>query len=471
MLRYNQSYGSFSFSNPKSITHMDLPHVSRRRFLTKSAAAGAGLLILPTGTLFGANRPSNKLNILLIGAYGRAAAHYQTLHDENVVAICEVNQLNTGFAAAEFPKAKIYEDWRNALDHPGLDAVLCCTADHTHSFIANWALNRNLHVYMEKPLAITVNEARIVRENYLTKKNKLATQVGMQRHANPNFNRLREMIHGGAIGKLIDVAVWGDRQIRRPGYLPAAGAPPSTLNYDLWLGPSPEHPYNPGYFSGQRGANCLEWNMYWDFGVGQMGDMGSHTMDLVWNVIDAKLPLSVHATSPELLNPDVTPVELKSEYMFAANDWREKIRVTWYQGGAMPNSPSKWVDLDKIGHGAWFKGDKGFVIADFNNRMLYPFGKQADLSYFKPTPEDELLPDLGNFQKQWTSACKNGKPSETACNFEYSSYMIETMCLGLAGFQADSGKLEYNGKTGSFTNSAANQYLTKPYRKGWTMNG
>ena len=194
--------------------------IQRRDFVKAGAATGAGLLILPTGTLFGDNRPNNRLNIALIGAYGRAKAHYGTLKDENVVAICDVNQLNIPFAAKEFPKAKIYEDWRTCLDHPGLDAVLCCTTDHTHAFIANWALNRDLHVYMEKPLAITVNEARTVRETYLTKKNKLATQVGMQRHATPNFNRLRECIHDGAIGELKEVFVWGNRQIpkvRRKG--------------------------------------------------------------------------------------------------------------------------------------------------------------------------------------------------------------------------------------------------------------
>jgi hypothetical protein len=74
--------------------------------------------------------------------------------------------------------------------------------------------------------------------------------------------------------------------------LPAAGEPPSDFHWNLWLGPSPEHPYNPDYFSGGAGMNCLQWNMYWDFGTGQVGDMGSHTMDLLWNAVDAALPTS-----------------------------------------------------------------------------------------------------------------------------------------------------------------------------------
>ncbi|MGB0416550.1 MAG: Gfo/Idh/MocA family protein [Coraliomargarita sp.] len=445
----------------------------RRKFLRAGLTTGAGLMILPSSQLFGATSANNRLNIALIGAYGRARAHYGTLKDENVVAVCDVNQVNLPHALEHFPKATIYEDWRKCLDHPGLDAVLCCTPDHHHAFIANWALNRDLHVYMEKPLAITAHEARTVRETYLSKKHALATQVGMQRHAAPHFSRLRETIRDGAIGELKEVFVWGNRQIPKPGYLPGGHAVPSTLNWDLWLGPSPEHPYHPGYVDLKRGpgSNCLNWNMYWDFGIGQMGDMGSHTMDLAWNVMDAGLPTRVKASSSEALNPDVTPVNLTSSFMLPANDWRGAIRCTWFQGGAMPKSPSVWIDLNKIGHGAMFKGDKGFVIADFKNRIILPDGRRGDLTYFNPRSEEELAPDLGNFQKQWTTACKNGKPADTACNFEYSANMIETMCLGLAAYRAG-GEIEYDGDKGVVTrNAVANQYLTKPYREGWTLNG
>ncbi|MEM6886308.1 MAG: Gfo/Idh/MocA family oxidoreductase, partial [Verrucomicrobiota bacterium] len=400
--------------------------------------------------------------------------HYGTLKKENVVALCDVNQQNMALALKEFPKAKTYEDWRKCLDHPGLDAVLCCTPDHHHAFIANWAMNRDLHVYMEKPLAITVNEARMVRETYLSKKDKLATQVGMQRHAHDNFSRLREMVQDGAIGKLQDVHAWGSRKIPKPGYLPGGSPVPSTLNWDLWLGPSPEHPFHPEYITEALdvlGSTCLNWNMYWDFGIGQMGDMGSHTMDLAWNVLDAELPTSVQTHSSETFNPDVTPVELTSEYTFPSNNWREEIRVTWYQGGAMPKSPLGWVDLNKIGHGTMFKGDKGIIIADFGKRILYPTGKLTDLTYYQPRAKEEQEPPLGNFQQQWTNACKNGKPAETDCNFEYSANMIETMCLGLAAFRAG-GKLEYDAVKGTFNNNTeANAYLTKAYRKGWSITG
>src|SRR5262245_41828135 len=221
--------------------------MKRRHFLKSTAFAGTAALILPRIKLFGAEAPSNKLNIALLGTWGRGEAHFAGIAKENVVALCDVDEKHLAFGAAKFPNAKQYVDWRKCLEQKDVEAVVCCTADHTHAFVANWAMNRGLHVYCEKPLANSLEEARVVRANYLKNKQKLATQVGTQRHSFENFNRVRELVRDGAIGKLVEVCAWGDRQIPRQGYLPAQGDPPNHLHYDLWIGPSPMHPFNPGY--------------------------------------------------------------------------------------------------------------------------------------------------------------------------------------------------------------------------------
>jgi predicted dehydrogenase len=442
--------------------------MQRRQFLKSAVATGTGLIILPSGTLRGANAPSNKLNVALIGVHGRGKAHYKALSDENVVALCDINDQNMAKAVKKFPDAKRYIDWRKCLEQKDLDAVVCCTLDHTHAFVANWAMNRGLHVYCEKPLANSVHEARVVRAKYLKNKNKLATQVGTQRHSKPNFNRVRELIKDGAIGELKSVHVWGDRQLRKSGYPPAAGDPPKHIHYDLWIGPSPFHPYNPEYFAGSTGLNCLQWNMYWDFGTGQVGDMGSHIMDLAWNAIDAGLPISAEAEGDEF-NPEVTPVELKAGFEHPANDWRPAIKVTWYQGGAMPQTPKGYIDLSKIGHGVMFKGSQGFLIADFDSRIILPYGKEADMTYYKPRPKDELIPPLGHFQEEWTKACKGDL--KTSCNFDYGGTLIEQMLLGLVAYRVGK-KLDYDGAAGRVTNSdEANDLLSRQYRPGWTLDG
>ena len=444
-------------------SHQQAKNISRRALIKGTMATGAGFMILRSGLLKAGNSPNEKLNVALIGAWGRARAHYEAISSENVVALCDVDENHLAQAAEKFPKAKHYVDWRKCLEQKDLDAVICCTADHTHAFVANWAMNRGLHVFCEKPLANSVEEARIVRATYLANKNKLATQVGTQRHANENFNRVRELVKDGAIGELTDVYAWGNRQIRRPGYLPAEGQPPKHLHYDLWLGPSPRHPYNPGYF-----GNCLNWNMYWDFGSGQIGDMGSHTMDIAWNAIDAGLPTSAEGEGEEF-NPEVTPVELHTSFDHPANAWRGPIRVHWYQGGLMPKSPKPYIDLEKIGHGAMFKGTKGFLVADFDSRIILPYGKAADMTYYNPRKKSELVPPLGHFQKEWTNACKGNL--KTSCNFDYGGTLIEQMLLGLVAYRVGR-KIEYDGANGRVTNSdEANKLLSRQYRPGWTLNG
>lgn len=460
--------------------------MKRRRFL---GSATAGSLFLPGLVLRGQNAPSNKLNIALIGVWGRGTVHYDAISTQNVVALCDINENHLREAGQRWPQAKTYVDWRKCLDQKDIDAVVICTTDHTHAFIANWALNRQKHVFCEKPLGITVEEVRTVRANYIKNRHKVATQHGTQRHAFPNFNRVRELIQDGAVGKLHTVSVWGTRQIRKPGYLPVEGTPPPHLNYDLWIGPSQYHPYNPGYFSGSAGSNCLQWNMYWDFGVGQIGDMGAHTMDIAWNAIDAELPVSAEADMAvsEKLNPEVTPVELKATFEHPANSWRPPIRVVWYQGGPMPNPPHPALDLKKVGHAALFEGTQGSLVAHFESRILFPSVKDGNMTYYKPRTAEKLLPPLGwntppmptapgarpaqesIFQWEWINACKGDL--KTSCDFVYGGNLIEQMLLGLVSYRVGK-KLQYDPAEGRVTNIAeANQLLRRKYRPGWTLNG
>jgi predicted dehydrogenase len=371
--------------------------MQRRDLLKSAVASAAGLTILKSGTLRGQNAPSNKLNIALIGVWGRGTAHYNSLRNENVVAICDVNDLRTKEASQIFPKAKTYWDWRGVMDQKDVEAVVICTADHHHAFIANWALNRGMHVFCEKPLGITVEEVRTVRANYLKNKAKVATQHGTQRHAYPNFERLRELILDGAIGELKTVHSWDSRRLPRPGYPSAEGQPPASLHYEQWIGPSPYHPYSPQYFGGSSGLNCLFWNMYRDFGVGQMGDMGAHTMDLVWNVIDAAAPATIEVDQDvsDKYDPNICPVKLKVNFEHPGNSWRGPVSVVWYQGGLKPDAPKSYVDVSRIGNGAIFEGTKGSILADFTSRIIIPNNDDGDLTYYKRRGKNEVLPLIG----------------------------------------------------------------------------
>ncbi len=441
--------------------------MKRRNFVKTAAATGAGLLIHP-GSIQAAKGVQDKLNIALIGAHGRGSQHYHSLESENVVAICDVHAGNMALAATQYPNAKQYTDWRKCLEQKDIDAVLIATPDHHHAFISIWAMNRGLHVFCEKPLGECVAEAREVRKVYLANKDKLATQHGTQRHAHENFDRVSELVRNGAIGDLQEVQAWGNRTHNKTGYLPAAGPAPKDIEWEQWIGPVQMHPFNPGYFGARPGAGCLLWNMYHDFGSWQIGDMGSHTMDLAWNAIDAGLPTTAVATG-DPYHPEVCPSDVHTTFNFPSNDWRGEITVEWFQGTLKPKAPHGAIDISKIGHGAMFKGTKGTLIADFRTRMLVPAGEGADLTYYDSPNSNEVAPPHGSFVGQWINACKGDL--KTSCDFDYAGRMIETLMLGLVAHRAGK-ELKYDSAAGRVTNvSVANDYLHKEYRKGWVLNG
>ena len=219
-------------------TMMKKNMIKRREFLKSTAAAGVGL-ILPSGVLSGANAASNKLNVALIGADGRARAHYRGLKAENVVALCDVDEEHLAFAAKEFPGAKHYADWRTCLEQKNLDAVVCCTPDHSHAMIALAVIAKGKHLYCEKPLCRTVYETRVVTE--AARKAGVATQLGNFGHSSEDIRLSCEWIWDGAIGDVHDVHSWTTTGARRWTSLtdrPQETPPvPAGFDWQRWLEP------------------------------------------------------------------------------------------------------------------------------------------------------------------------------------------------------------------------------------------
>jgi len=451
--------------------------MKRRAFLKQSAAIGAGLVVGKSGILKAGNSPNDKLNIAVIGVAGRGGANLNSVKSENIVALCDVNAKNLASAAQRFPQAKTYVDWRKCLEQKDIDAVVCSTTDHTHAFVNVWAMNRGKHVYCEKPLANSVEEAHVVRNTYLKNRKKLATQMGTQVHASDNYRRMVELIRRGAIGTVKEARVWCSRTPAGGSYLPAVEPVPDHINWDLWLGPAPYHPYNPGYIGG-----CLKWNRFWDFGSGQIGDMGSHMMDMAYWGLDLKSPTSCKAEGSPL-STDTCPQWLTAEWEHPANDWRPAVKVYWYDGGKKPGMPSSVFDRDALFKGVLFKGDKGWLLADYGYRILMLRGDMTH--YTSPKPKDLIPPSIGH-HKEWIVACKTGSP--TTCNFDYAGALIEHNLLALVSYrlgevvtrkskdaeeQMTVGKaLQWDSQNLKATNCPeADQYIRKTYRKGWVLNG
>ncbi|RIK73544.1 MAG: oxidoreductase [Planctomycetota bacterium] len=427
----------------------------RRQFLRSSgtavATAMASVSFLPS-RVFGANE---RLNVGVIGLGGRAAAGLHAAASQNVAAVCDVVRDSVDAAAKAFPKAKAYADYRQLLEQKDLDAVTIGTPDHHHAPPTVLAIKRGLHVYCEKPLTHTVEEARIVAK--LAAKMKVATQMGTQNHEHPGYLRTVELIKSGAIGDVKEVHVmtdrpgrWWSQGVAVPTDKPAV---PDYLAWDLWLGPAAERPYSPAYVP-------FKWRGWWDFGCGAIGDMAIHLMDPAFWALDLGGPVKVTSKGPPP-HPASGPVWMETKFEFGQRGKLPPVNVFWYEGEAKP--PAE-IAKELPMNGSLFVGTKGrLAVAHDKHPKLLP---EADFAGFNG-PEPFLPKSPGHFE-QWFAACKTG--SRTGSNFAYAGPFTEVVLLGNVAYRT--GKtIEYDPEKMLVTNDkAANDLLRKAYRKGWEVS-
>ena len=225
-------------SKPQSSS---LSSVTRRQFIYYSALAASGAAL--TGYAKPRPRrvsPNEKLNIAGVGAGGKGASDLRCCSDENIVALCDVNEASAAATRAKFPNARFYKDYRVMLEkEKSIDAVDIATADHMHAVIAAMAIKMGKHVYCQKPLTHDVYEARMLRA--LAREYGVATQMGNQGSASDGLRRAVEVVHAGLIGPVRQAYVWTNRPVWRQGMERPEGTDPvpAGLDWDLWLGTAP----------------------------------------------------------------------------------------------------------------------------------------------------------------------------------------------------------------------------------------
>lgn len=440
---------------------------TRRSFLAKSAAVAA-FTIVPRHVLGGPGHtpPSEKLNIAAVGIGGKGYSDIQSVASQNIVALCDVDWRVGARAFKAWPQAKKYKDFRVMLDkQPEIDAVIIATPDHTHAVVSMAAIKRGKHVYTQKPLTHTVQEARAL--TLAARKYKVATQMGNQGQAEEGYRRLRERIWDGAIGPVREVHVWTDRPnkgllgeywpqgVDRPKDTPSV---PEQLDWDLFLGPSPVRPYHPAY-------HTFKWRGWWDFGTGALGDIGCHSLDPVFRALKLGHPLSVQGVSTRL-NNETYPQASMVQYEFPARGDMPPVTLTWYDGGLRPPRPVELEDGLRMGEGGTlYVGDKGKIL----NSLILPASRRQEYK----SPEPSIAPSPGHYE-EWLAACKGGKPGGS--NFDWAGPLTEVVLLGNIALRRDlrealdKRKLQWDAEKFEFTNlPEANAYLHKDYREGWTL--
>ena len=279
-----------------------------------------------------------------------------------------------------------------------------------------------------------------------------------------------EWVRAGVIGEVAEVHVWTDRAgkywkqgIGRPTDRPSI---PSTLDWDLWLGPVRPRSYHPAY--------CPKMGRgWWDFGTGAMGDMGCHIVDHpIWalelgspNTVEAVCTLDGLEINGKP-NFETYPIAAAIYYEFPARGKRPAVKMTWYEGGLMPPTPAEMPAGKSLpGNGVLYVGTKGKIYHGSHGGMpqLLP-GDLLDAA----RAVKKTMPRSPGHHLEWLQAC-SGRGTAVS-NFSYSGPLTETVLLGVLAQRAPGRRLEWDGAKMKIRNAPElNQYVHKPYRKGWTL--
>ena len=371
-----------------------------------------------------------------------------------------------------------------------IDAVSISTPDNTHAVATLAAMQMGKHVYTQKPLTHDIYEARILGQ--AAKKYKVITQMGNQGGSGNGVRRMKEIYDSGAIGKVDRVICWTNRPVW-PQAVPTDNVDPipKELDFDLWLGPSPKVGYNKAYLP-------WNWRGWWPYGTGALGDMACHIMDPVYRILPILYPVSVECSVANTWtftlrekdnNPDWTPFSTSIHLDYPRNDGKGNIKVSWYDGGILPELPSELQPGEMFGNsdgGVLFIGKKGKLMADCYgaNPRLLPLKKNENLKVketIKRVPnEDHYL--------NWVDACIAGYgKGETSSPFEYAGPFTESILIGNLALRSwmlrdnptaqkvvdrynGRKKLEWDAANMKVTNyDLANQFVKREYREGWEL--
>ena len=472
---------------------------SRRNFIKKSSLIGSGIFIVPRNVLGGVGfvAPSDQLNIGAIGAGGKGSDIRESwASKERVVALCDVPPLGKHGviqSRKKYPNAKFYVDFNELLDkEKDLDAVTISTPDHTHGVIGNRAMNKGLHVYIQKPLTHNIEEARQL--TITAKKNKVITQMGNQGGSCIGVERVKEWIDTKKIGDINKVYAWTDRPVWPQGFkMPEPSASkPEDLEWDLWLGPAKEMAYRPEF-------HPFNWRGWWNYGTGALGDMGCHILDLPVKALNLGYPKDVECSVAKIYekmwSPNYYPegppaASLVTLHFKKNNKTNSDLELVWMDGGIIPPRPEVIPAEDYLGekgntNGVLIIGKEGVISSGVYglNPKLYRKGKKTlhlntDKIYNKNNGLDHI------HHKEWIDAIKGGYGSKEykklTAPIEYAGPFTETVLIGniaLRSYMIKDGtdfigrkKLLWDGENTRITNfDLANKFVGRVRRPGWDL--
>lgn len=468
--------------------------LTRRNFIKNAAMASAAFTIVPRFVMGGKNfiPPSDTVYIGGIGAGGKGTSDltgFAQSPNAKIVTFADVDERMVAESKKNFPEAKYYRDFRIMLDkeHKGLDAVSVSTPDHTHAVAAMAAMQRGKHVYVQKPLTYSIYEARALAE--AAKRYKVVTQMGNQHASGEPVRVMKEWIDAGLIGDVTRVLAWTNRPVWPQGLPTPTGKHeiPKELDWDLWLGPARAIDYNPAYLP-------FNWRGWWAFGTGALGDMACHILDPVFRTLPIDFPTEVECSATtawsgffQLANyADSCPASSIIHLKFPRKDGKGDIKLTWMDGGLLPERPEELLPNEKLGSGDGgliFEGTKGKMMSNYNmTPVLLPTTRMSQVTL--PPATIPRVPE-GHYV-QWVNACMKGYGKGVVSSpFEYAGPFTEAVLMGNLALRSynlivknEQGhdtypgrkKLTWDAKNMKITNfDEANQFVKREYRAGWSL--
>lgn len=441
--------------------------ISRRSFIQKGASLGLASIVAPSFTR-AQNMRGQKLRVAVIGVGGRGNAHIRGLKNQEFVAFCDVDDKRAAKAFKEHPNVPRFKDYRVMFDKMGsqFEAVSIAVPDHMHYSIAMLAIANGKHVFCEKPLVRTFEEAMLLKK--AAKESGVITQMGNQGHANNGLRDVQEWIEAGLIGDVKHVHHWTNRPVWPQGMQtwPSAEPTPSTLDWDLWLGVAPAREYS-------SKIAPFNWRGFKDYGAGAIGDIACHAMDASYTPLKLGFPSKVRAELKD--RSEITfPKESTIHYQFPAIPGRDTVNLTWMDGGLRPLDvpfvPHEFIHANKeknkkgIASGGIIVGSKASIFTDMYAKAgrIFPFDYFRQLRMDEAMPEETLPRVKGGHFKEWVEGIKAGK--QPGGNIvDYAADFTGTALIGAASLSVE-GTLEFDSKSSTFTNNpAANSLLKSQY--------
>jgi len=440
---------------------------SRRRFIKGSslAAIGAGLApAVQAAATTKAIAASDRLRFGVIGCKGMGWSDMRSaLKTEGVecVALADVDQSVLDGRAKDAEEAggtrpRLYRDYRKLLEDKDVDAVIIGTPDHWHCLILVDALAAGKHVYVEKPVANSIEEARVMLA--AARRSDRLVQVGQWQRSGPQYQQALKMVRSGALGKIRLVKVWAYQGWMKPIPPQPDSAPPAGVDYDMWLGPAQKRPFNPNRFH-------FTFRWFWDYAGGLMTDWGVHEIDVALWVMDAKAPKSVMASGG------------KVGYADDASETPDTLQAVFeYDGFNMLWEHATGIDGGNYGRteGIAFIGNNGTLVVNRGGWELLP--ETTELEGQRRYRMEALPPrravDVGALDlhtRNFVEAIRKSDASLLMCGLEHGSVAAVNAHMGNIAFKVGR-KIYWDAATQSFKGDAeANALLVPRYHNGWTL--